>query len=168
MKCYIASGWFTPEWDRELTEIRDTVLKHGYEAFVPRDFFICPPDADQQTQKETYDGNIHHLKDSDILIANTRAKDVGTMVEVGLFRGFTLGMEHALRLATGNPNAVIPSLEKPIIYFCADLPPGGKFNLMLSQSGVKVCTSIAELDDYLRRCSAAGRILVEPYTGHIQ
>lgn len=28
MKTYVASGWFSPERDAELTEIRDTVLKH--------------------------------------------------------------------------------------------------------------------------------------------
>lgn len=153
MKAYLASGWFSPEWDQEVTDIRDTLIKNGFEAFVPRDFFICPPDADEATQQSTYDGNLQHLKSSDFLIANTRAKDMGTIFECGYFKGW-----HEALSFTG----------KPIVYFCAGLPAGAKFNLMLSRSGVKVCTSIQDLDNYLSRCKAAGRMLVEPYGGNIE
>ena len=60
------------------------------------------------------------------------------------------------------------ALEKPIVYFCAGLPDGAAFNLMLAQSGVKVCTSSEELSDYLNRCNAEGELLFEPYYGSIQ
>ena len=33
------------------------------------------------------------------------------------------------------------TIKKPIIYFCTGLPSGATFNLMLAQSGMKVCTS---------------------------
>lgn len=156
MKTYVASGWFSPEWDEELTQIRDTVLDCGIEAFVPRDFFICPPDASKEVQDATYDGNLQHLKTVDFLLANTRNKDMGTIFECGYFRAWN----DALALL-GLPN-------KPIVYYCGGLPPGAKFNLMLSRSGVKVCTSIDELKDYLTRCVEAGEILEEPYDGNIE
>lgn len=146
MEAYVASGWFSPEWDEELTQIRDTILNNGFEAFVPRDFFICPPDASEEVQQATYDGNLAHLESADFMVCNTRAKDMGTIFEAGYFS----------------------KLDKPIVYFCAGLPPGAKFNLMLSRSGIKVCTSIEELDDYLARSREAGQLLVEMYDGIIE
>ena len=157
MKTYVASGWFSPEWDAELTAIRDTVLKNGIEAFVPRDFFVCPPDASKEVQDATYDGNLSHLKNVDFLLANTRAKDMGTIFECGYFKGWNDA--HV---------ALADALDKPIVYYCGGLPKGARFNLMLSRSGVKVCTSIEELDDYLSRCVEAGEILVEAYGGNIE
>lgn len=155
-KCYIASGWFSPEWDGELTQIRDTVLKYDIEAFVPRDFFVCPPGASKEVQDKTYDGNLKHLKDCDFLLANTRNKDMGTIFECGYFRAWNDALE-----ALGLP-------PKPIVYYCGGLPEGAKFNLMLSRSGIKVCTSIEELDDYLRRSVESGKLLVEEYGGNIE
>ena len=146
MKVYVASGWFSPEADEELTQIREIILKNNYEAFVPRDFFICPPDASADVQLATYEGNLEHLETSNFMLCNTRAKDVGTIFEAGYFA----------------------KLGKPIVYFCAGLPKGAKFNLMLSRSGVKVCTSLEELDDYLTRCQEAGKLLVEMYDGNIE
>jgi hypothetical protein len=58
--------------------------------------------------------------------------------------------------------------DTPIVYFCAGLPDGATFNLMLAQSGVKVCTSFEDLDDYLSRCNQANEILFEPYYGTIE
>jgi len=153
---YVASGWFSPEWDAELTDIRDVVVKNGIDAFVPRDFFVCPPDASKEVQDATYDGNLEHLKKADFLLANTRNKDMGTIFECGYFRAWNDALEQL-----GLP-------PKPIVYYCGGLPPGAKFNLMLSRSGIKVCTSIEELDDYLARCVEAGELLVEEYAGNIE
>ena len=60
------------------------------------------------------------------------------------------------------------SLGKPIVYFCDGLPSGAQFNLMLAASGVKVCRSLYELDDYLGRCSKENNLLVERYQGEIE
>ncbi len=59
-------------------------------------------------------------------------------------------------------------LEKPIVYFCDGLPAGAQFNLMLAASGIKVCRSLAELDDYLGRCTAEGTLITERYQGEIE
>ena len=60
------------------------------------------------------------------------------------------------------------SLDKPIVYFCDGLPAGAQFNLMLAASGVKVCRSLSELDDYIKRCVFHGEVLVERYEGEIE
>lgn len=99
-----------------------------------------------QDAKETYEGNLLHLHKSDFMICNTHAKDMGSIFEAGYFK----------------------ALEKPIVYFCAGLPQGATFNLMLAQSGVKVCTSTEELNDYLLRCNEEGTMLFEPYYGNIE
>ena len=60
------------------------------------------------------------------------------------------------------------ALEKPIVYFCVGLPEGAAFNLMLAQSGVKVCTSTEALNSYLSRCNKEDKIIFEPYYGTIE
>ena len=57
---------------------------------------------------------------------------------------------------------------KPIIYYCAGLPPSAKFNLMLARSGIKVCTSFEELQEYIGRCLADGCLYEEPYSLSIE
>jgi hypothetical protein len=42
------------------------------------------------------------------------------------------------------------------------------FNLMLAQSGIKVCTSFDDLDKYLESCSLGGGLIFEPYYGTIE
>jgi nucleoside 2-deoxyribosyltransferase len=60
------------------------------------------------------------------------------------------------------------SLEKPIVYFCDGLPAGAQFNLMLAASGIKVCRSLAELDEYIKCCVLEDTLLVERYEGEIE
>ena len=146
MKAYIASSWFTPSAFEEVEAIKKSLTKHSFEYFSPKDFFVCPPSADLNTQKETFEGNVKHILGNDFVICNTRDKDMGSIFEAG----------------------VAHQSNTPIVYFCAGLMDGATFNLMLSQSGIKVCTSIDELDDYLFRCKKAGELLFEPYYGSIE
>lgn len=146
MKAYIASSWFNPVANQEVNDIISALTDNEFDFFSPRDFFVCPPGADLETQKSTYDGNLHHLHESDFMICNTHGKDMGSIFEAGYFK----------------------ALEKPIIYFCAGLPEGATFNLMLAQSGIKVCTSKDDLNDYLSRCNDSNLLLIEPYYGSIE
>ena len=98
-----------------------------FELASPRRIFVCPPGAPKEVQDETFSGNLHHIETSDFLLVNTRDKDIGTIWEAGYAFAF----------------------KKPIIYFCAGLPEGAKFNLMLARSGIKVCTSFKQLEEYL-------------------
>jgi len=146
-KCYIASGWFSPEWLEELENIKTTLDDLGMDYFSPKDENLCDPDDDADFQDQVFSGNIRGMHECDWMICNTRNKDMGSIFEAGYFH----------------------SLDKPIVYFCAGLPPGAQFNLMLAASGVTVCTSIDALSEYLRATIENGQgLLVERYSGKIE
>ena len=146
-KVYLAAGWFNPVQAEELTMLEEICdSKEWVDLASPRRIFVCPPNAPKETQDATFEGNLHHIKTADYLIVNTRDKDIGTIWEAGY--------------AFAN--------DVPIVYFCNGLPAGAKFNLMLARSGVKVCTSFDQLEDYLNRCFADGDLLNEPYDQEIE
>lgn len=148
MKIYLASGWFNPVQAEELTRLEKIFDDRSdfFELASPRRIFICPPDAPKEVQLETFDGNLHHIKTADFLLVNTRDKDIGTIWEAGY------AYAH----------------DVPIIYFCAGLPEGAKFNLMLARSGVKVCTSFEQLEEYLSRVMTSNSLPFEPYDKDIE
>ena len=141
-KIYLASGWFSPEASKELDELEDYFgnLAH-IDLAAPRQIFVCPPNAPQHVQEQTFQGNLEHIKTADFVFVNTRDKDIGTIWEAGYAYAY----------------------GKPIVYYCAGLPPSAKFNLMLAKSGIKVCTSMDQLTDCMDRCFAGKSLLVEPY-----
>jgi len=105
------------------------------------------PDSSINFQDEVFNGNIQGMEDCDWMICNTRNKDMGSIFEAGYFH----------------------KLGKPIVYFCAGLPPGANFNLMLAASGEAVCTSHNDLEEYLQYCIRNGRnILTRRYQGNIE
>jgi len=145
-KCYIASGWFSPEWLQELEDIKSCLDDLGLSYFSPKDENLCSPDSSVSFQDAVFNGNIKGMEDCDWMICNTRNKDMGSIFEAGYFH----------------------KLNNPIVYFCAGLPPGAQFNLMLAASGVAVCTSLEDLRRYLGD-SAYRRSLVERrYSGVIE
>jgi nucleoside 2-deoxyribosyltransferase len=147
VKVYLASGWFSPDAAEELTCLEEIFDKRGWiDLASPRRIFVCPPDASKEVQDQTFIGNLEHITTSDFLLVNTRDKDIGTIWEAGF------AFAH----------------QKPIVYFCAGLPANAKFNLMLARSGVKVCTSYDQLEDYLDRCSESSQLIVEPYNKSIE
>ena len=81
------------------------------------------------------------------MICNTRNKDMGSIFEAGYFH----------------------KLGKPIVYFCAGLPSGAQFNLMLAASGLAVCTSLDDLRTYLSDCYVdTGSLAERRYAGNIE
>ena len=148
MKIYLASGWFNPTQAEELSRLENIFdqRKDFFELASPRRIFVCPPNAPQSVQDDTFKGNLHHIYTADFLLVNTRDKDIGTIWEAGY------AYAH----------------QKPIIYFCAGLPEGAKFNLMLAKSGIKVCTSFEELEDYLDRVISTQELIDEPYDKSIE
>ena len=146
-KVYLASGWFNPAAAEELTTLENIFdSREWIDLASPRRIFICPPDAPKETQDATFVGNLQHIVSADFLLVNTRDKDIGTIWEAGF------AFAH----------------KKPIVYFCAGLPENAKFNLMLARSGVKVCTSYDDLEDYLDRCFETKSLIMEPYDQEIE
>lgn len=148
LKVYLASGWFSPDQDQQLTKLEKVFDDRAdwIELASPRRIFVCPPDASLQVQDEVFHGNMKHINEADMVFVNTTYRDIGTIWEAG----------------------AAYACSKPIVYFCENLPEGAKFNLMLSRSGIKVCTSFEQLEDYLERCKNAGELLYEPYDREIE
>ena len=148
LKCYLAAGWFNPTQAAELDGLEKILDDRAgwIELASPRRIFVCPPNAPKEVQDDTYHGNLKHIREADFLVVNTRDKDLGTIFEVGY----------------------AAAKNKPVVYFCAGLPEGAPFNLMLARSGIKVCTSFEQLADYLDRCQAANELLNEPYSSTIE
>jgi nucleoside 2-deoxyribosyltransferase len=147
-KIYLASGWFNPTQAEELTQL-EKIFDDRHEFFdlaSPRRIFVCPPDAPKDVQLHTFEGNLEHIESADFLVVNTRDKDIGTIWEAGY--------------AYAN--------DVPIVYFCAGLPEGAKFNLMLARSGIKVCTSFEQLENYLDRTVKEDYLPFEPYDKDIE
>ena len=148
MKIYLASGWFNPAQAEELSRL-EIIFDERSEYFdlaSPRRMFVCPPSASKDVQISTFKGNLHHIETADFLLVNTRDKDIGTIWEAGYAFAF----------------------KKPIVYFCAGLPEGAKFNLMLARSGIKVCTSFEQLEEYLDRVISTDELPNEPYASAIE
>jgi nucleoside 2-deoxyribosyltransferase len=148
MKIYLASGWFNPTQAEELTQLERIFDEREsfFDLASPRRIFVCPPNAPQSVQDDTFKGNLHHIETADFILVNTRDKDIGTIWEAGY------AYAH----------------KKPIIYFCAGLPEGAKFNLMLAKSGIKVCTSFESLEIYLDRVISRQSLINEPYDKSIE
>lgn len=148
LKVYLASGWFSSDQDRQLTKLEKVFddRPDWIELASPRRIFVCPPDASLQIQDEVFHGNMKHIKEADLVFVNTTYRDIGTIWEAGAAYASSI----------------------PIVYFCENLPEGAKFNLMLSRSGIKVCTSFEQLEDYLERSKKAGELLYEPYDREIE
>lgn len=144
MKVYLASGWFTPKAAEEVEALENLLGELGLNVASPRKIFVCPPGAPLDVQKDTFKGNVEHIRTADFVLCNTRDKDMGTIFEAGV---------------AFNANV-------PIVYFAQGLT--GNFNLMLAQSGIKVTSSYDELRNYLTRCISEGKILFEPFYGEIE
>lgn len=145
---YLASGWFSADQDEQLTRLEKVFDDRSsyIDLRSPRRIFVCAPDASQEVQEEVFRGNVKHIEEADIVLVNTSYRDIGTIFEAGV--AFQAG--------------------RPIIYFCENLPVGSKFNLMLARSGVKVCTTIEQLTDYIDRCNEHGSLIVEMYDQDIE
>lgn len=145
-KVYLASGWFSPEWLEEVENIKTIFEKHNISYFSPKDENLCDNDANESMQDQIFSGNIKHLHECDWMLCNTRNKDMGSIFEAGYMN----------------------CLEKPIVYFCDGLPAGAQFNLMLAASGMAVCTSLKQLDNYLADSVGSNTLVEMRYQGEIE
>jgi nucleoside 2-deoxyribosyltransferase len=130
----------------ELENIKAALDDLGLDYFSPKDENLCSPDADENFQDQVFNGNIRGMEECDWMICNTRNKDMGSIFEAGYFH----------------------KLGKPIVYFCAGLPAGAQFNLMLAASGLSVCTSLGQLKSYLRDCVGNNELISLRYEGKIE
>lgn len=140
-RAYIASPFFN---DRELSQvegIKRILVDLGFEFYSPKDDAgILLPDATPQQRAAVVEENRRAIRDCDFVVCNTARKDIGSVWEAGYADG----------------------VGKPVVYFAEGLP--GLFNVMLSETGIAVCTDLDDLRSYLRSIFPARR----RYHGSIQ
>ena len=134
---YLAAPWFSSSqidrYDRVLPILRDWQARQdNRQVYIPRDL-ICPPDAESETRQWFYDSNLEAIRESEIVVAITDDRDMGTIYE--------LGYAAALRDAQS-------SRTKALVGVALDLNDS-PFNLMLAVGLDVVCTSIEHLSSYL-------------------
>lgn len=133
--CYLSSGWFedkTPgsrdvnAQERTRLTVYSCLAKHKINIFSPKDEAIVNQTGGP-LGKQILDANIEAIDKAKFCIVNTEGKDMGTLFEAGY--------AYAKKV--------------PIIYYWEHADPNAKFNLMLAFSGVVVCSSEKELNEFL-------------------
>lgn len=143
IKVYVAGGWFTPEQEEALDSMLRACKLAEVDFYSPRDDGLYVPGVTDP--KDVFQENLKQILLSDIVIASTEGKDMGTVWECGYAYG----------------------ISKPVAYFYPNRR--GKFNLMLAQSGVAVFSSPVGIVNYLRACEDTGTIIdLGPYRGEIE
>lgn len=122
IKAYIASGFFNPMQLQDVEHIKYACSSVGISYYSPKDELVANPNASSKARKEVFNANVDNIILSDVVIVNTRDKDIGSIFEAGF--------------AFAN--------KKPIIYYYND-PQSKGFNLMLAESGIAVCSSVDDL-----------------------
>ena len=150
---YFASPFFNDEQVEREERLKKALREMGFNVFSPKENCLCPPDATQEMRQKTFNDNVREIIACDIIFAVTDGKDVGTIWEAGLAYGLKLY------------NGVFKVPAKTIVYYCETLPEGGKFNLMLAQSGDIIITSMEQLKELPETLK---RGLVSIYAGDIE
>lgn len=149
LKCYLASGWFTPKQISTYTLLCDALVAYStdIDVFYPKNQIQIMSGAinDEQLRTNVFTRNINELHKADFIICSTEDKDMGSVFEAGY--------AHAIK--------------KPIIYACFSVLPNG-FNLMLSESAVCVATSIQELHNALNSRVHTGYFNYAAYMGVVE
>ena len=113
IKVYLAGGWFNIPQLVAIETIEKIVANNSlFEVYSPRKD-EQPNVLDEDTQKLIFKRNLEHIQSSNLIIASTVLKDMGTLWECGYAYAYKI----------------------PIIYTNFDVIPLKSFNLMLSQSG---------------------------------
>ena len=134
---YLAAPWFSPvqaaRHDAVLAIAREWQARAPDRRAIynPREL-ICPPGADALMRRQVFDANIDAILASQIVVAVTDDKDLGTI--------FELGYAAALRDHAGRHATLVG-----VALTLGDRP----FNLMLAVACDVVCTELSHLADYL-------------------
>ncbi|WP_353856827.1 nucleoside 2-deoxyribosyltransferase [Bacillus sp. Bos-x628] len=121
---YIAAPFFKADQITRVALVETLLEKHDLTYFSPRKQSAIGPISSPEVRKKSFEMNIRGIEESELVIAITDDKDMGTIFEAG----------HAY--ASG----------VPIIYVAFTLGQDGMFNLMLAESGKAACKTIEELE----------------------
>lgn len=146
MKIYLAAPWFSPPQEEIHNEVLATLDRSEHNIFAPRRELEVKPNDNQAIQKQAFAGNCRELERSNLVVAVTDYKDIGTLWECG----------YAYRCNT------------PILYYASTL--GDRpFNLMLAQSGFGVVRNVEELWRVVRESTLGSMVRqVQSWRGEVQ
>ena len=152
-KIYFASPFFNEEQVEREERLKAKLRELGFNVWSPKEEFFCKPDEDAETRKKVFEGNCANIIDADIIFVVTDGKDIGTIWEAGFAYGLNVARTSLGKIST------------TIVYYCETLPIGGKFNLMLAQSGDIIITNFADLDKLPELIQTGGKM---EYAGNIE
>ena len=138
-KWFISGPFFNKEQIDRIERIKKIFESFNIKYFSPKDMCILSPSASAEERAKVFLKDINELRKTEIDLVITDGKDMGTLFEAG----FSFA------------NKI------PIVYFCETLK-NSNFNLMLAQSGIKVCKSEQELIDFIK----TGKEI--KYTGNVE
>ena len=139
MKCYFASGWFSPnqlDTYKKCEKILNSFSDKNLKVFYP-----LAESKDDQTNLDSkegrlriFDRNVTGINDCDFIVISTEDKDMGSLFEAGV--AYMKGV--------------------PIVYVNFHLPEGGKFNLMLTESCIAIARSKNQLKQIVNAIVTSG------------
>ena len=143
-KVYIAAPFFNADQINVVEQIKFVLSQWGIEYYSPKDELLCKPDSSKQEREKAFSSNLEAIEKSDYVIAVTDGKDMGTIFECGYAY----------------------SRDVPIVYVALTLGEN-PFNLMLAESGHRVCTTMQQLEQLVRAIRNK-KFIDERYDGKIE
>lgn len=148
---YLAGPWFhegQPERLEKVEKCLDNFIEKGLSrVFSPRRETLVEPNAQMDTRKQAFLGNVRHVSASDFIVAIVDGDDKGTLFECGLAYGVNV----------------------PILYYYEGDKP---FNLMLAESCEELgyVTNIEDLEKRIKDIIKNGIDNIKPdsYKGEIE
>ena len=122
---YIAAPFFNPDQITRVALVETLLEKHGLSYFSPRKQSAIGPISSPEVRKKSFQMNLDGIEESEMVIAITDGKDMGTVFEAG----------HAF------------ASNIPVIYVAFTIGKEGMFNLMLAESGIAACRTVEELEE---------------------
>lgn len=86
LKVYLAGGWFNPEQKRILDEVEGLLFKYSnLDVYSPRlqTQFKSGTKPTREMCENVFNNNIRAIDNSDLVVASTEGKDMGTLIEIG-------------------------------------------------------------------------------------
>lgn len=133
-RVYLASPWFTTDQAEREERIKAKLRSLGFNVWSPKEEAVCDAISTHETRQSIFNGNVEAIEGCDVVFAITDGKDMGTIWEAGFAYGY-----NKYRATCAGVEPII------IVYYCETLG-GGKFNLMLAQSGDIIITEFEDLD----------------------
>lgn len=82
-KIYLAGPFFNEEQEERIEAIEQLLEKNHCDVFSPRQASKITKGCSQQDMIDTFNGNITHIDEADLVLAILDGNDTGTMFEVG-------------------------------------------------------------------------------------